>query len=183
MSFVPSKALLGQVLDGEVASFGGRLFLVLQQPFDVFGKDVNFKINMVARLIITNNRVLPAMRYNGDLERVSLSHCRYGQAGAVDCNRSLHGYVLSQLVGESDPEPVSVALRLYGQDRAGAVDVALHHVAAKPFAHGKGAFEIDWTACAHLAERGPLKGFERGLGAEGVRSELDHRQVGAIDRY
>src|SRR5262249_57156350 len=109
-----SKAWLSQILDGELAALGGYPLLWLQQPLDVFGKDVNFKINMVSRLIITDNRVIPGMRNNGDLERVSIDHCGDGQADPIDGNRSLHGDIFSKLARELDPDPVSVALRFYG---------------------------------------------------------------------
>src|SRR5262249_18526174 len=170
VSQIPLKALLGQIVDGELAAFTGWLLLVLQQPFDVFGKDVNFKINMVSRLIITDNRVLPGMRNDGDLERLSVDHCGYGQADPVDRDRSLHCYVFSKLAREFDPDAISFALGFYGQALAGAVDVALHHVPAEPLAYRQGTFEIDQAAWAEAAETGSPQCLERSLGAERVRA-------------
>src|SRR5215813_4006448 len=155
----------------------------MQQPFDVFGKNVNFKINMVSRLIITDNRVLPCMRNNGDFERVGSDHCRHSEADPIDGYRTLHGDILAELDGVLNAYTAGIALGFYGKDLASAVDMTLDHVTPEPLSDCEGPLEIDPGTGCQIAERSSPQSFQRGVGAEIVRSQLDYSQVGTVDRY
>src|SRR5215510_4241636 len=148
-----SKALFPQVFDGEGAGLARRCLFVMQQPFDVFGKNVNFKINMVSRLIITDNRVLPCMRNNGDFERVGSDHCRHSEADPIDGYRTLHGDILAQLDGVLNAYTAGIALGFYGKDLASAVDMTLDHVTPEPLSDCEGPLEIDPGTGCQIAER------------------------------
>src|SRR5215467_12426569 len=112
---------------------------MFQQPLDIFGKNVHFKINTIAWLIITDNRVLPAMRNDGDFEPVLFTHRRHRKADPVDGDGALHCDVLSQLMRKCYTDPVCIAFRMNGHNGARSVDMALDHVTTKPLAHRKGS--------------------------------------------
>ena len=67
------------------------------------------------------------------------------------------------------------------EEFAGAIDVALDHVAAEATAGGEGPFEVEAGAGAEVAEVGPGERFGGEVGGEGAGQEIDGGEADAVD--
>ncbi len=104
-----------------------------------------------------------------------------GEADAVDGDGALLDDVAGEVGGERDLDDLPVLGRLAFDDRARAVDVALHDVAAEAAAQGHGAFEVDAGADGEGAEAGAVEGLGHDVGGELVALVLDDRETDAVD--
>jgi hypothetical protein len=67
-------------------------------------------------------------------------------------------------------------------DAAGAVDVALHDVAAEPVRDAHRPLQVDRAAGPDVAERAAAQRLGHDVGGEGVVRAADHGEAHAVDR-
>src|SRR5262249_60699340 len=118
-----------------------------------------------------------------DLVEVASAYAGHSEADPIEGYKTLHGDILAEPDGVLNAYTAGIALGFYGKALASAVDMTLDHVPSEPLSDCEGALEIDPCTGCQIAERSSPQSFQRGVGAEIVRSQLDYIQVGTVVRY
>ncbi len=102
---------------------------------------------------------------------------------AVECDRSLLDHVAVQPRVEANSQPPGKAVLLGRDDRADAIDVALHDVPTEAIGSSHRQLQVDSVAGLQPSQRGHLQRLVHGLGLESIRVGGTRGQAGAVDGY
>ena len=144
--------LLDRLLDGREGACGAGLdchrhgrIVPGEQLFHILGKDVGLEVDVVARRQPAEGRDLQRVRDQRDLEARFIDR-RHRQGDPVNGDRALLDAVPEQLGRRLDPHTNAVRRGRHGCNRAGAVDVALHLVAAEWITGAQCRLDVDPVA-------------------------------------
>lgn len=145
--------------------FVGRA-VAFEHALDVLGQDIEFDIDEVAHERVSKISRAMGVWNNPDGEAFRIQFS-YGQADAVDRDRTFASEVMSKFAGQSDLETVITAALIESKNGAGAIDMSLHEVAAQEVTSGERLLEVHERIAAEMFEIGALEGF-----LEQIESEL-----------
>ncbi|CAL9152114.1 unnamed protein product [Musa hybrid cultivar] len=151
---------------------------------DVLAEYIYLQVHLIPDLLQRDHHLLLCVGHQHEVEApLLLVHLHHRQARPVHRNEPLGHDVAQQLRRGPHFHPQRVPLGHEGRDLAGAVDVALHDVAAHPRYRLQGALEVDGGPKADLTEGGPAEGLRREADGEGGGAgvEVGHGEAGAVD--
>ena len=106
-----------------------------------------------------------------------------GERDAVDGDRALLDDVAEQVGGRGDRDDAGEAVLLDRADRAEAVDVPLHDVAAEPVRGAQRELQVHVRARRHLGQRGAPQRLVHDLGAELLAGDRRGGEADAVDGH
>src|SRR5262249_9021841 len=154
----------------------------LNQSLDIFRNYIDLKIDRRARRERTQIGHLQSVRYNRNL-KPAVTESRYREANPFNRYRAFHANIAAQLLRITEAHDNAVADRTFPDQLSGAVDVALHDMAAESAADGKRPLKIDRRTRTQAAQSSARERFGGDIESKPFRIEFDDRQADSIDRH
>src|SRR3954468_18083147 len=124
----------------------------VHQLFYVLGEHVHLQVHHAARGRLSERRALERLGDQRD-RKTAVVHAGHCKRHPVDGNRALLHDISKELRGSSHAHDAREALLRNALDAAGAVHVALHHVAAEAVARAQRQLDVHRVAHAERPER------------------------------
>src|SRR5580704_16522387 len=162
----------GRYLDSALGPHG-------QQAPNVARDEVHLQVDRVALAKRAEVGLLERVRDDGDVEAIG-SDGVDGEADPFDRDRALLGHERRELARDAEGQRQGVTHRTALEQRAEAVDVTRHDVAAHPIGGAQGPLEVHGAPGLQAAQRRPRQRLGGGVDLEAVARDRVDRQARTV---